>query len=125
MYRIHFTVCCFRYLLANWSHFKWLFSYINGGKFISKGHMNRHISLVHEGKKSLECSKCKSRFTAPSKLNHHIASVHNKNRPTACSICPAKFKDKASLRRHVESPLNLGLGTKYLWPVLTEPSLVL
>ena len=44
--------------------------------FGQKGHLNKHVARVHEGKKQFKCNICDSMFGVKGKLNVHVATVH-------------------------------------------------
>ena len=45
-------------------------------QFSYRGHLNRHISNVHDGKRS-ECNQCNKQFSSKSSLKTHIETVHD------------------------------------------------
>ena len=55
--------------------------------FKSKKSLKRHITSVHEGKKSFKCDLCGTSFTRKPSLNIHVASVHEGKKPFRCNIC--------------------------------------
>ena len=49
--------------------------------FQTKVNKNRHIALVHEGKKPFNCNTGDANFTQKSSMNRHIATVHGGEKP--------------------------------------------
>ena len=62
-----------------------------------KGHLNEHITRVHEEKRPNKCSVCDKVFSRESKLNEHIASVHIGD----CSVCEKEFSSKSNTTSHI------------------------
>ena len=71
--------------------------------FEGKGHLNRHVSSVHEGKKPFKCNVCNASFTSNQSMKIHINSVHEGKKPFKCNICDVSFAYKVSLKKHVAS----------------------
>ena len=42
-------------------------------EFVSKGDLNRHVNIVHEGKKPYKCDKA---FTRKHTLTNHMKNIH-------------------------------------------------
>ena len=73
--------------------------------FKSKKSLKRHITSVHEGKKSFKCDLCGTSFTGKSSLKRHVATVHEEKKPFKCAICDFKFSKKSVLKNHMVSVL--------------------
>ena len=87
--------------------------------FPTKSQLNRHVTLVHEGKKkpllkehmksvhegkkAFQCNICDASFARKGHLNTHVASVHEGKKPFQCNICDASFAKKQHLNTHVAS----------------------
>ena len=63
--------------------------------------LNRHISLVHEGKKPFKCEVCDYSCSQRSTMNVHVASVHERKKPFKCNICDYSCSQKGNMERHV------------------------
>ena len=62
-----------------------------GKTFLSKAHLNRHISFVHQVGKKFICESCGNSFACKAYLNIHINRVHLKKKEHKCSICKWNF----------------------------------
>ena len=71
--------------------------------FAQKGHLSRHISTIHEGKKTFKCSLCKGSFSRNDTLTKHIESVHERKKLFNCDICETSFTMKSNLTKHIAS----------------------
>ena len=57
--------------------------------------------FVHEGKKPIfQCDQCDKQFSYRGHLNRHISSVHD-GKKSDCDQCNKQFSDKCSLKRHI------------------------
>ena len=65
--------------------------------------LKRHISDVHEGKKSHDCTKCKQSFTNFSHLQQHISSVHEEKKTHECTRCKQSFTRLYNFKRHLHN----------------------
>ena len=59
--------------------------------------------FVHEGKKPVfQCVQCDKQFSYQGHLNRHISSVHD-GKKSDCDQCNKQFSDKYSLKRHISA----------------------
>ena len=59
--------------------------------------------FVHEGKKPVFlCDQCDKQFSYRGHLNRHISSVHD-GKKSDCDQCNKQFSDKCSLKRHISA----------------------
>ena len=71
--------------------------------------MNRHIEVVHEGKRPYKCLTCGKDFSMSGNLKKHVKAHERKKlqpkviKPWACDLCDASFGEKGKLKRHTES----------------------
>ena len=49
--------------------------------------LNKHVTSVHEGKKSFKCEVCHYRSSQKDDLKKHIAAVHEGKKPFKCEVC--------------------------------------
>ena len=50
-------------------------------KIVHKHQLNRHIVVVHEGKKPFKCDVCDAKFSQKPHLNGHNAAVYEGKKP--------------------------------------------
>ena len=72
-------------------------------KFGRKDQLNRHIAIVHEKEKLLNCFVRLSDNVPPKIIEQQIAAsaAHEKKKAFQCSLCPYKCDRKDSLKKHI------------------------
>ena len=70
-------------------------------KFLCKGDLNKHNSIVHEEKKLFKCELCNSCFFEKSNLIRHIEAVHEKRKPFNCELCDLRFSSAGIVKTHI------------------------
>ena len=70
------------------------FDYKDGRHYLKK-----HISLIHEQKKPLNCKYCNAAFAQKQSLNCHTESVHRGKKSFKCNDCDASFSQKGHLNK--------------------------
>ena len=66
--------------------------------FMEKGHLNKHVQMVHEGQRPFPCEHCEKSFTRNTYLTAHVLGVHEGKKPYECDICHQGFSQKAHLK---------------------------
>eukprot|EP01029_Cantina_marsupialis_P031626 TRINITY_DN915_c0_g2_i10.p1 TRINITY_DN915_c0_g2~~TRINITY_DN915_c0_g2_i10.p1 ORF type:complete len:795 (-),score=211.45 TRINITY_DN915_c0_g2_i10:231-2615(-) len=66
-----------------------------------KGHLPRHIRIVHEKEKNYEC-ECGKKCSEKGNLRKHIERVHKDEREHECKECGKKFGQKSNLQTHIK-----------------------
>ena len=69
-------------------------------RFKERGNLNKHISSVHEKKKSHVCHLCGKSFAFRDGLVRHISHVHQNERRYTCEVCNRQFKQLSHLAKH-------------------------
>ena len=65
---------------------------------MEKGHLNKHVQMVHEGQRPFPCEHCEKSFTRNTYLTAHVLGVHEGKKPYECDICHQGFSQKAHLK---------------------------
>ena len=66
----------------------------------SKGKLQAHINVIHNGKRDFKCQFCDKNFTSKSNLQIHEGSHHTGVLPYHCDICQNIFTRRDKLRSH-------------------------
>ncbi|CAK1547532.1 unnamed protein product [Leptosia nina] len=74
--------------------------------YLSKGSLQKHTSLVHEGKLPYPCSVCGETFPTRVARTVHFM-LHTGDTPYSCEYCGKAFRAKNTLRCHLESHLDI------------------
>ena len=61
--------------------------------FSDKSNLNKHVTTVHEEKKTFKCKICDAGFVSEGDLNRLLASVHE-GRRVQCNFCSSFTKKK-------------------------------
>ena len=70
--------------------------------FSRKQDQKRHVSAVHDGKKSFQCHICLLKTSFQNNLKKHIREVHKKDeKKFKCEKCPSTFGRKEHLQNHI------------------------
>ena len=64
--------------------------------------LKRHVTIVHERKKSFQCHTCSEAFFTNSHLKSHVAGAHEGKKPHKCEFCDATFPWKSTLLWHMK-----------------------
>ena len=72
--------------------------------FGEKGHLNKHISAVHDKLRKFKCHLCDSTFTDSTPLRVHLKrhKADRVNKQFKCTFCDKSFKIDDELRVHVK-----------------------
>ena len=62
--------------------------------------MSVEIKSVHEGKKSIECNFCDTKYKSQEELKCHVSSVHEGMKPFRCDDCETDFRTQNKLFDH-------------------------
>ena len=74
-----------------------------GKNYPSKGEVNKHIRIVHEGIR-FECELCKKKYISKQALNIHFETTHEGKKPDVkCPMCEKMFGNKQVLKRHIDN----------------------
>ena len=65
--------------------------------------MYKHVKVVHEGSKLLQCNVCDQTFILEPDLKKHIAYVHEGKQPFECNQCETNFEREIDLKAHIRS----------------------
>ena len=65
--------------------------------------LQRHIELIHEGRKKFTCETCDASFGRKESLNRHITLVHEGKKPFACITCNANFCRTLEYAQYISS----------------------
>ena len=68
--------------------------------YVSKGGLNRHVTLIHDKLSRYQCETCGKGVTDLTRYLDHIAT-HSGVKRHSCPICHVHFTQKGSLNRHV------------------------
>ena len=63
--------------------------------------LQKHIALVHEGRRDYKCDTCGKDYQTKNALNGHIKLVHDKIRDNHCNLCTKSFSFPGHLKRHI------------------------
>ena len=53
--------------------------------------LTQHLSLIHEGEKSIPCGVCNAEFASKAHVKFHIAKAHDGKKPFKCELCESDF----------------------------------
>ena len=68
---------------------------------VGPAYLDRHVKIVHEGKKEFKCDLCSKFYTTKSHLKTHKLDVHGDDvRKYKCKFCHKQFKSAGNLRQH-------------------------
>ena len=70
-------------------------------RFKNRGDLQRHVKVVHEGKRMYVCETCGKSFGHSGHLNRHIQSVHLHQRRFRCQFCHYEFYQASHLQSHI------------------------
>ena len=118
-------------------------NFCSNTKLFSEVSLEKHINLVHGGKKP-HCIECNTDFSKDKhlishmkkvhghinshscpfcgkkmrkeKLKKHVELVHEKKKPNKCNLCNKSFGWKVSLRLHISSIHGAPLAERQPWP---------
>ena len=68
---------------------------------VTKQENQRHIELVHEGRRDYKCDSCGKFYQTKNALNIHTKLVHAKIRDNHCNYCTKSFSLACHLKRHI------------------------
>ena len=72
------------------------------GKAITKGHMKKHIQVVHEGVKGgVSCDICGKLFYNNYAMKKHKEVIHERKKAHTCQECGKSFTRPHVLRKHI------------------------
>ena len=71
--------------------------------FFVKNALNKHIFVVHKGKRIYNCQSCNASFRLKGTLKKHISVVHEKKRHYKCQSCETSFLLRSHLNRHISA----------------------
>ena len=80
--------------------------YICGKGCTQAAQLKRHIEMVHEKKKQVQCDLCGMEFYSQSMLSNHIKAVHEKRRNFFCEPCNKSFYKKQQLKAHLKTMIH-------------------
>ena len=63
--------------------------------------MNHQITIVHKDKYHNECGICGKKLKTEVNLKKHISYVHDGRKTFKCSMCEANFVRSGSLKAHI------------------------
>ena len=63
--------------------------------------LERHVSVVHEGKKPYKCEICSANFAQKNQMLRHTESIHDGQKALKCSFCKGNFSKNQQLQRHI------------------------
>jgi len=67
-----------------------------------KGDLNKHIKQVHDRIKDIQCPQCAYTCSRKSDLNQHIKMVHDKVKDVSCPMCDYVCCTKNHLKTHIK-----------------------
>ena len=73
------------------------------GTTIDKTYLQRHLRIVHEGKRDYKCEHCGKEYADKKGLSTHIKSSHDNVRDEQCNQCGKLFFTKEVLRQHIKN----------------------
>ena len=81
--------------------------------FETPSRMQRHVRLVHEGRRDYACNQCDKVFALDLALKAHIKVVHQGIKPDKiqCDHCDKLFGDRHKMKMHVNA-VHLGIKDK-------------
>ena len=66
-------------------------------EFGQREDLDRHVAIVHEGKKPFKCDICYAQFTSKHGMKGHIATIHDGKKTFKCYICNANLGQSPNL----------------------------
>ena len=70
--------------------------------FSTKGYLESHVKVIHEGIKPFACNSCDKSFGLLENLTRHIRSIHERIKNFQCEICERKFARREELNNHLK-----------------------
>ena len=71
-------------------------------EFAYKGYRDKHVKVIHLGKKFYSCELCEKEFTFQKGLFSHLQYWHKSTDKIECNLCEKYFPNQELLNVHVK-----------------------
>ena len=72
-----------------------------GSAFRNEEKLNKHVRIIHEGKKDYKCDECGELFAYESTMKNHKNKIHY--RKFVCHSCDKPFVENSGLQQHLQN----------------------